>query len=291
MLPKLRNLLHRAFDKSPDEQPALGLALGSGASRGWSHVGVLKALQDAGIKPDIVCGTSVGAMVGCSYLAGNLETLEDWVLGASRADVLRFFSFRLANSAFVDLERFNWFLDNFVAPADLLFEELDKPCAVVCTDLETGREVLLREGRIADAVRASMAMPGLFHPEQIGQRWLVDGGLVNPLPVSACRELGADIVIGVNLNSHILNRHHAERPGYFATILNTINIFQDQIARTRLEACPADILIEPQVGNIGMFDFQRAADAIREGETCTRRALADIRRLTGAQHRPLPGAA
>jgi NTE family protein len=282
MLFKFRNLLRRAPDKPSDEQPTIGLALGSGASRGWSHVGVLKALQDAGIKPDIVCGTSVGAMVGCSYLAGNLEALENWVLGASRADVLRFFSFRLAKSAFVDMERFNWFLDNFVASADLVMEEVDKPCAVVCTDLETGREVLLSEGRIADAVRASMAMPGLFHPEQIGQRWLVDGGLVNPLPVSACRELGADIVIGVNLNSHFLSRRHAERPGYFTTVLNTINIFQDQITRASLEAYPADILIEPQVGNIGMFDFQHAADAIREGETCTRRALADIRRLTGA---------
>jgi NTE family protein len=137
--------------------PKIGLALGSGASRGWSHVGVIKALLEAGIKPDVVCGTSVGAMVGASYLAGNLDKLEHWVLGSSRTDVLRFFSFRLANSAFVDIERLNWFLHEFVADADVRIEELPKPYAAVCTDLESGREVLLQKGSVADAVRASMA--------------------------------------------------------------------------------------------------------------------------------------
>jgi NTE family protein len=297
--------------------PKIGLALGSGASRGWSHIGVLKALLEAGIEPDVVCGTSVGAMVGGSYLAGNLDKLEKWVLGSSRSDVLRFFSFRLANSAFVDIERLNWFLHNFVAAADVLIEQLGKPYAAVCTDLDSGREVLLRAGGLADSVRASMAMPGLFPAERNKQRWLVDGGLVNPLPVTACRMLGADIVIGVNLNSNILRSHHVKTPattmattdnvfgnlkkqareysnllfesddeaekapGFFTTISNTINIFQDQITRGRLEADPADILIEPKVGDIGMFEFQRAADAIMEGEACGRRAIVDILRYTG----------
>lgn len=263
--------------------PKIGLALGSGASRGWSHIGVLKALLEAGIEPDVVCGTSVGAMVGGSYLAGNLDKLENWVLGSSRADVLRFFSFRLANSSFVDIERLNWFLHNFVAAADVLIEQLEKPYAVVCTDLDSGREVLLREGGVADAIRASMAMPGLFPAEHNNQRWLVDGGLVNPLPVTACRTLGADIVIGVNLNSEILSRRHAKKPGLFSTISNTIGIYQDQIIRSRLEADPADVLIEPKVGDIGMFEFQRAADAIREGETCVQSAMVDIHRHTGAR--------
>ncbi|MEH6637572.1 MAG: patatin-like phospholipase family protein [Halioglobus sp.] len=132
--------------------PRIGLALGSGASRGWSHIGVLKALVAAGIEPDVVCGTSVGAMVGGSYLAGNLEKLENWVLGSSRSDVLRFFSFRLAHSAFVDIERFNWFLHNFVAAADLQIEQLVKPYAVVCTDPDCGHEVLLREGGVAEVL-------------------------------------------------------------------------------------------------------------------------------------------
>lgn len=305
--------------------PRIGLALGSGASRGWSHIGVIKALLEAGIEPDVVCGTSVGAMVGGSYVAGNLDKLESWVLGASRSDVLRFFSFRLANSAFVDIDRLNWFLHKFVAGPDVLIEHLGKPYAAVCTDLESGREVLLREGVLADSVRASMAMPGLFPAERNEQRWLVDGGLVNPLPVTACRTLGADIVIGVNLNSDILRRRHAgthpttkpaddgtsgnmqmhtaeqaniavaandkpeKSPGFFSTISNTINIFQDQIARSRLEADPADVLIEPKVGDIGMFGFQRAADAIMEGESCVRSALPDILAHTGRRRTSPPG--
>jgi len=303
-----------------DDQPAtpkIGLALGSGASRGWSHIGVLKALLNAGIEPDVVCGTSVGAMVGGAYLAGNLKELEDWVVTSSRSDVLRFFSFRLAKSAFVDLERLNWFLHNYVAPAELRIEDLEKPYAAVCTDLETGREVMLTEGNLADAIRASMAMPGLFPAERKNHRWLVDGGLVNPVPVSPCRTLGADIVIAVNLNADILGRREAAKraakaseeegildslkkqareystsllevdgnsdstPGMFATISHTINIFQDQITRGRLEADPADVLITPKVGDISMFDFQRAADAIEEGEACVQEALSGIRDLVG----------
>lgn len=300
--------------------PRIGLALGSGASRGWSHIGVLKALLEAGIEPDVVCGTSVGAMVGGSYLAGNLENLEDWVRGSSRSDVLRFFSFRLANSAFVDIERLNWFLHNFVAADDVQIEELGKPYAAVCTDLDSGREVLLRAGGLADAVRASMAMPGLFPAERYKQQWLVDGGLINPVPVTACRELGADIVIAVNLNSEILSRRQSKSPaepinlpesnlrnlqkqvrkysnlisahgdeesgdppGLFSTISNTINIFQDQITRSRLAADPAEVLIEPKVGDIGMFDFQRAGDAISEGAACVQKAMADIRRHTASR--------
>ena len=132
-------------------------------------------------------------MVGASYLAGNLDKLERWVLDSSRTDVLRFFSFRLANSAFVDIERLNWFLHSFIAAADVRIEDLPKPYSAVCTDLESGREVLLQSGALADAVRASMAMPGLFPAERNEHRWLVDGGLVNPVPVTACRALGADI--------------------------------------------------------------------------------------------------
>lgn len=297
--------------------PQLGLALGSGASRGWSHIGVLRALIDAGIEPDVVCGTSVGAMVGASYLAGNLDKLEEWVLGSSRADVLRFFSFTLASSAFVDIDRLNWFLHEYVAAADVKIEDLPKPYAAVCTDLGTGSEVCLREGNLAAAVRASMAMPGLFPAERSDRRWLVDGGLVNPVPVTTCRELGADVVIGVNLNADILSRRELRRktraeadagtlfgklqkrakifsnslfatrfetdktPGLFATISNTINIFQDQITRSRLDADPAEVLIAPRVSDIGMLDFQRAGDAIEEGNSCVQDVLPKIRELLG----------
>lgn len=187
-------------------KPRIGLALGSGASRGWSHIGIIKALLAEGIEPDVVCGTSVGAIIGGSYLAGNMDALEEWVLSSTRSDVLKFFEVKLPQSGVVDTKRLSWFLHTFVAAEDLRVEDLDKKYAAVSTDLDTGREVWLTEGRLADAVRASMAMPGIFPAVRIGDRWLVDGGLVNPVPVSVCHALGADVVIAVNLNSGIVGK-------------------------------------------------------------------------------------
>jgi NTE family protein len=192
--------------------PKFGLALGSGASRGWSHIGVLKALLREGIEPDIVCGTSVGAMMGASYLAGNLEKLEEWVLGSTRTDVLKFFNIRFTQAGLVDVDRLNRFLHNYVAAEETLIENLPRQFAAIATDLDNGQEVWFREGGLANAVRASMALPGLFPAYRDQHRWLVDGGLVNPVPVSTCRALGADIVIAVNLNSDIVGKRSHRKP-------------------------------------------------------------------------------
>ena len=297
-------------------KPTIGLALGSGASRGWSHIGVIKALLREGIEPDIVCGTSVGAIIGASYVAGNLKKLEDWVLGSTRSDVLRFFGLGFSQTGFVDTERLSWFLHNYVAAEDQRIEDMPKKYAAVSTDLDTGREVWFTKEGVADAVRASMALPGLFPAVRNDQRWLVDGGLVNPVPVTPCRALGADIVIAVNLNSGVIGkRNHAtlesipaerrgvlssfkkqakeysssifpnsvekdEAPGLFYAIANAVNIVQDRITRSRLAGDPADILISPQLPHIGMLEFHRAAEAIEEGEASVQRALAEIVRLT-----------
>lgn len=305
--------------------PTIGIALGSGAARGWSHIGVLKALSRSGIEPDVVCGTSVGAMVGAAYAAGNLAVLERWVLGSTRSDVFGFFSIRMPQTAFVDMQRFEAFLHDNVARDDVTIEGLPKAYAAVCTSLEDGHEVWLRDGGLAHAVKASMAMPGLFPAVSDQGRWLVDGGLVNPVPVSTCRALGADIVIGVNLNADILNRRslparanqksssttssragvlenlkkqaqglsgalfadngNTDRlPGLFYSISKSIHIFQDQITRRRLDTDPADVLIEPKVGDIGLLEFQRAGDAIEEGDARLMDALPVIQNLIAAHH-------
>lgn len=300
-------------------RPKLGVALGSGASRGWSHVGVIKALLREGIEPDIVCGTSVGAIVGGSFVAGNLEKLEQWVLSSTRTDVLRFFDINLSQSGFVDTERLSWFLHNYVAAEDQRIEDMPKKYAAVSTNLDTGREVWLTEGRLADAVRASMALPGLFPAIRHDEQWLVDGGLVNPVPVSVCRALGADVVIAVNLNSGIIGKtnnetpdatptddrgifssirqqareysssifpNHDDRdeaPGLFHAIANSVNIFQDRITRSRLAGDPADVLLSPQVAHIGMLEFHRAAEAIEEGGACVQRFMAEICSLLGTR--------
>ena len=297
--------------------PKIGLALGSGASRGWSHIGVIKALLREGIEPDIICGTSVGAIVGGSYVAGNLEKLEHWVLGSTRSDVLRFFNINLSQSGFVDAERLSWFLHSYVAAADRRIEDMPKKFGAVSTNLENGREVWFKEGGLADAVRASMALPGLFPAVRNDRRWLVDGGLVNPVPVTTCRALGADVVIAVNLNSDIIGKHNNgrqdaaltenngvlskvkqqareysnsifpsrdekdEAPGLFYAIANSINIVQDRITRSRLAGDPADVMLSPRLAHIGMLEFHRAAEAIKEGEDCVQRMLAEICRVKG----------
>lgn len=301
--------------KNSTAQPKIGLALGSGASRGWSHIGVIKALLREGIKPDIVCGTSVGAIIGGSYVAGNLVKLEDWVLSSTRTDVLRFFDINLSQSGFVDTARLSWFLHSYVADEVQRIEDMPQKFAAVSTNLDTGREVWFVEGRLADAVRASMALPGLFPPVRHDQRWLVDGGLVNPVPVNVCRALGADMVIAVHLNSGVIGKHNNgireavpkdnrgvlsnfkqqakeysntifpsrdekdEAPGLFYAIANSVNIVQDRIMRSRLISDPADVLLSPQLAYIGMLEFHRAAEAIKEGERCVEIALAEIRRI------------
>jgi len=297
--------------------PKIGLALGSGASRGWSHIGIIKALLREGIEPDIICGTSVGAMIGACYLAGNLVHLENWVLNSTRTDVLKFFNVKLTKSGFVDSDRLSRFLYQYVAAENLLIEDLPKRFTAISTDLENGREVWFQEGGLADAVRASMALPGLFPAVRHEHRWLVDGGLVNPVPVSTCRALGAEIVIAVNLNSDVMERRNPkklepepvnkkgvlhslrkttreyssgifpyngkqdETPGLFASITNSINIVQDRITRSRMAGDPAEVVISPRLAHIGLLEFHRAAEAIAEGENCVNNNLAEIRKVTG----------
>lgn len=286
--------------------------LGSGASRGWSHIGIIKALLKEGIKPDIVCGTSVGAMIGACHLAGNLEKLEEWVLASSRTDVYKFFNVKLTQSGFVDSNRLSSFLYDYVAAEDMQIEDLPQPFAAVATNLRSGREIWFQKGGLAHAVSASMALPGLFPAIRDNQQWLVDGGLVNPVPVSTCRALGADIVIAVNLNSDIVgkrpnkkpaenqdrkkgvlhnlkqttkemtnsifpdNDKSEEAPGLFISLTNSINIVQDRITRSRLAGDPAEVMISPRLAHIGMLEFHRAAEAIKEGEECVQKRLDEI---------------
>lgn len=183
----------------------LGIALGSGSARGWSHIGVLRGLQKHGIEPDIVAGTSIGALVGACYAAGKLDELESWVSSLGWRDVVGLLDVKLGGGLIEGRKVFQFFEQHM---AGLAFEQLQKPFAAVATDLETGREIWLQHGHLAEAVRASLSIPGLFRPYRAQSgRILVDGGLVNPVPVTLCRAMGADLVIAVNLNSEIVGKH------------------------------------------------------------------------------------
>ena len=188
----------------------IGLALGSGSARGWSHIGIIDALTEAGIEPDIVCGTSMGAFVGGAYVAGRLNELGQWAEGATWREVAGLLDVRLAGGGLISGKLIMDLLHQFSMTGAI--ESYPKRYAAVATDLVTGREIWLQDGPIDQAVRASIALPGIFSPARSSDKWLVDGGLSNPVPVSLCRAMGADVIIAVNLNSDLLGRRFQSEP-------------------------------------------------------------------------------
>jgi NTE family protein len=279
-------------------KPRVGLALGSGAARGWAHLGVIRALEHAGIRPDLVCGTSIGALVGATYAAGELNNFEQWLLGLGVADMLSFMDVRLNGGVIKGDRLMDFFRTNFI---DRPIEDLAIPFAAVATVLHSGAEVWLRQGSTIDAIRASIAIPALFTPVIHEDRLLVDGGLVNPVPVSLARAMGADVVIAVDLNSGVLGRYLHEEvepessdieggewkrklqegistlipalvddeprlPSMLDVVASSINIMQVRISRSRMGGDPPDALVAPRLAHLGLLDFHRAKEAIEEGE-------------------------
>jgi NTE family protein len=289
----------------------VGLALGSGSARGWAHVGVIRALEEAGIRPDLVCGTSVGSLVGAAYAAGELDRFEKWLLGMRMKDVVGFMDVSLIGGMLKGERVMEFFRRNFV---DRPIEELAMPFAAVATALHTGTEIWLREGSTVEAVRASIALPGLFTPVLRDHMMLVDGGLVNPVPVSLARAMGADVVIAVDLDSDKLGHRLAadtrveapdspiaewmrklqENLGEFLpanspdeprppplhdVLLSALDIVQVRIARSRLAGDPPDVIVAPRLAHLHLLDFHRAKEAIEEGRRAVEAVLHNLRRL------------
>ncbi len=185
----------------------IGIALGSGSARGMSHIGVIKALEEMGVYPKIIAGCSVGALVGASYATDNLDKLEDWALSMTESKIRKFLSINFNATGFINAKNLQKLFEEAIGLKSTLFDDLSKEFAAVATDLSTGKEVWVQEGSVHDALWSSMAFPGLFPSVLRDNKWLVDGGLVNPVPVSLCRALGADQVIAVNLNADIINSY------------------------------------------------------------------------------------
>ncbi len=186
----------------------IGLALGSGSARGWAHIGVIDALTEAGIVPDVICGSSMGALVGAAHVAGRLASLREWAEGATWRKIAGLADLRFTGGGLVSGRQIVGFLRNLEISAPI--ESYATQYAAVATELATGREIWLQSGPIHEAVRASIALPGILSPVLAGDKWLLDGGLSNPVPVSVCRALGADVIIAVNLNGELLGRRFTE---------------------------------------------------------------------------------
>ena len=182
----------------------IGLALGGGVARGWAHIGVIRTLEAAGIVPDIVVGTSIGSVVGGCYVADELDELEDFARTLTRRKVLGYLDFNFTGSGLISGQRLNDRLDSKLREIEI--QNLKRKYVAVATEIGTGHEVWLSRGRLTDAMRASYALPGIFRPVEIGGRWLFDGALVNPIPVSVARAMGARYVIAVNINADLSGR-------------------------------------------------------------------------------------
>lgn len=291
----------------------IGIALGGGAARGWAHIGVLRALLQAGIKPDIIAGTSIGAVVGGCWAAGRLDELEGFARDLTRRKVFGFLDFNLTGSALISGQKLVKRLDRHIGGLDI--ENLGTRFVAVATELGTGHETWLSQGSLMDAMQASYAIPGIFKPVRVGRRWLFDGALVNPVPVSVCRALGARYVIAVNLNADLPGRdavivdpglaeeqpepeeplpefggaarnllrrqllgdgHNA--PGISTVMVDAFNIVQDRIARSRLAGDPPDAMISPRLAGLGMLDFHRADELIQRGMAAALREIEDVHR-------------
>jgi len=291
------------------KRPTLGLALGSGSARGWAHVGVLRALAEADIVPDLVAGCSMGAMIGASFAAGRIEQLEIWALALDWKGVVGLLDIGLRGGLIKGDRLLDFFHGQCTA---CQFSELPLPFGAVATDLASGEEIWLRDGKVSDAVRASCTVPGLFPPVLHNGRYLVDGSIVNPVPVSLCRAMGADVVIAVDLGSNLERRFvpyhrvapiNATRsrlisallpwrgngtdvlkhrpplpaPSMADTLLGAIEIMQEAITQRRLAIEPPDVLLSPRLGFVGPFEYHRAALAIVEGRKAVALMLPAIR--------------
>ena len=263
----------------------IGLALGSGAARGLAHIGVLEALEKEGIPIDVIAGTSVGAFVGVLYAQGkdaslikNLVQDLSWKRLASMVDLT------LPKTGFIGGKKIKDQLE-LIFGSDLKFSDLRMPLACVATDIMTGEEVVLDQGSVLEGVRASISVPGIFTVVKWRDRYLVDGGLVNPVPVSVLKRMGADFIIAVNVIPDIRARTRprnkkqtaaVKEPNIISVIMQSIYIGTHALAKASLE--DADVVIQPQVTHIGWGDFHRASECILQGELAAQSVIPVIRR-------------
>lgn len=321
----------------------VGLALGSGASRALAHLGAIQAIEEADITVDYIAGSSMGALIGASYACGEIDKLREHALTMDWRKLTSYLDFNFPQQGLLEGEKLIQLIE-FLLP-HRTFKELDRPLCVTATNLTTGEEINLKEGNLVHAIRASTSLPGIFNPFEINGTYLVDGGLVNPVPVDVVRRMGADLVIAVDLNNDIITRNGRQErfkvlrrkknrdrkitdssllerasespwfppkleetyrsveyslkesvnnlfsndesdekwePNIFDVIANSINIMEYHITQSKLVEDQPDVLIQPQLGHLNLFDFDEAESTIEEGYQVTKSQLEKLNRITSA---------
>ena len=298
-----RDILVPPIAPAPPKKVKIALALGGGAARGWAHIGVLRALDEAGIEVGMVAGTSIGALVGGCYLAGKLDELEAFARSLTMRRIASLLDLTIGGSGLFGGMRLTKRMQEHLE--GLSIEDLDRPFVAVASELNTGHEVWIANGSLITALRASYALPGIFEPVRTNSRTLVDGALVNPVPVSVCRAYEEPLVVAVNLNYDLYGRsavvkHNAGPPssepqrreeapytklGMTGVMVQSFNIIQDRISRARLAGDPPDLALHPRLSDIGLSEFHRAGEAIERGYEETLARLTEIRRMQEAYAR------
>lgn len=252
----------------PPVKPRIGLALGGGAAKGFAHIGVIKMLEASGIHPDVVSGTSAGSVVGALYASGmDAFQLQEQAFALDESKIR---DVRLFAGGLVQGQKLQDYINQLVGNQPM--EKLKLPFAAVSTDLETGQRVVFVRGNTGQAVRASSSIPGVFEPAVIGSHRYVDGGVTSPVPVDAARQLGADIVIAVDISTKAAD---SKPDGMLGTIGQSINIMGQKLGEQELAR--ADVVIRPKVGGIGAAAFEQKDRAILEGERAALAAIPAIR--------------
>ncbi|MBC7360937.1 MAG: patatin-like phospholipase family protein [Candidatus Aminicenantes bacterium] len=308
-----------------DRRPKIGLALGAGGARGLAHIGVLKAFEKYQIPVDIVTGTSMGALIGGAFASGiDARAMEEIALKADRKLVAKLFFPTISSSGLVDGEKIRNFLEKNIGNKNI--ESFERKYACVATDILTGEEIVIDRGSVVEAIRASISIPTIFTPVVLENRILVDGGIVNPVPVDLARRMGADIVIAVNVvplnsslsggkkkksylvydrikisfpnnlvdkvesffafskNNQLFKKEGEEKlfiPNFFNMTVYTLNIFERQVIKLRLEKDRPDFLLEPDTTKVTMMEFYKGKEAIQAGEAAALRLAPKIKNLLG----------
>jgi len=266
----------------------IGLALGGGAARGMAHIGVLNVLEREGIPIDLIAGTSVGAAVASLYARSkNAALVKKKVIELSGRRLTRFIDPALPRTGLIKGKKLSDLLASFLG-GNIKFSDLLIPFACTATDIDTGEAVVFDRGSVTEAVRASISLPGVFTVARRGGRYLVDGGLANPVPVNLVQKMGADFVIAVNVIPGVIDRSHesikestkgARGPNIIHVLLQSIHIGAYSLVRSSLGN--ADVVIEPDVVHIGAAEFHRARECIKQGELAARKAMPEIRSRLG----------
>ncbi len=308
--PDVKEMNDFSSDGAPEQKPqgtsGISLALGGGAARGWAHIGVLRALDEAGIEISMIAGTSIGALVGGCYLAGKLDQLEEFARSLTRRRLFGLLDIHIGGNGLFGGMRLTARMQEHLNGTT--FSDLSKPFVCVASEIRTGHEIWLSSGSLITAMRASYALPGVFEPVACNGRILVDGALVNPVPVSVCRAYEQPLVVAVNLHYDLFGRaavikhsagelviekdavpgkyrdassnpREASRLGITGVMVEAFNIIQDRISRARLAGDPPDMSLQPKLGHIGLSEFHRADEAIKLGYEVTKAQVGELRRL------------